>query len=192
MVTHTQNLCSAFTHPKGTHTAVNTHTLWTRAGLVIWHTGHFPGGPTHYRAGTCSSWIYIYIYIYIYSLKCWWAAWTKKLPGPIFLSQSSPAVNTHPEQWAAFYAAVPREQLGVCGIEGRESIVHSLPQQFLPARDSNSQPFDCESNSLTITPRLQNFYYEVNYPFRQNSQFQYCQWLPGSCYGVASTLLYVC
>ncbi len=29
--------------------------LIIRAGLVIWHTGHFPGGPTHYRAGTCSS-----------------------------------------------------------------------------------------------------------------------------------------
>ncbi len=26
MVTHTQNLCSALTHPKCTHTAVNTHT----------------------------------------------------------------------------------------------------------------------------------------------------------------------
>ncbi len=29
MVTHTRNLCSAFTHPKCTHTAVNTHTPWT-------------------------------------------------------------------------------------------------------------------------------------------------------------------
>ncbi len=67
--------------------------LWIpiRVGLVIWHTGHFPGGPTHYRAGTCSSWIYIYIYIYIcVCSKWWWAAWTKKMPGPIFLSQSSP------------------------------------------------------------------------------------------------------
>ncbi len=45
-------------------------------------------------------------------------------------------VNTHPEQWAAIYAAVPGEQLGVrClaqghlsrGIEGGESAVHSLP-----------------------------------------------------------------
>ncbi len=40
-------------------------------------------------------------YIYIYSSKCWWAAWTKKMPGPIFLSQSSPGSNhnqTHPNQ----------------------------------------------------------------------------------------------
>ncbi len=29
MVTHTRNSCSAFTHPKCTHTAVNTHTPWT-------------------------------------------------------------------------------------------------------------------------------------------------------------------
>ncbi len=45
-------------------------------------------------------------------------------------------VNTHPELWAAIYAEVPREQLGVrClaqghlsrGVEGGESAVHSLP-----------------------------------------------------------------
>ncbi len=29
MVTHTRNSCSAFTHPKCTHPAVNTHTPWT-------------------------------------------------------------------------------------------------------------------------------------------------------------------
>ncbi len=29
MVTHTRNSCSAFTHPRCTHTAVNTHTPWT-------------------------------------------------------------------------------------------------------------------------------------------------------------------
>ncbi len=52
-------------------------------------------------------------------------------------------VNTHPEQWAAIYAAAPREQLGVrClaqgshlsrGIEGGESAVHSLPTPTIPA-----------------------------------------------------------
>ncbi len=57
------------------------------------------------------------------------------------------SVNTHPEQWAAIYAAVPGEQLGVrCLAQGH--------LQFLPARDSSSQPFDYESNSLTIRPRL--------------------------------------
>ncbi len=52
-------------------------------------------------------------------------------------------VNTHPEQWAAIYAAAPGEQLGVrClaqgfhlsrGIEGEESAVHSLPPPTIPA-----------------------------------------------------------
>ncbi len=51
-------------------------------------------------------------------------------------------VNTHPEQWAAIYAAAPEEQLGVRrfdqehlsrGIEGGESAVHSLPPPTIPA-----------------------------------------------------------
>ncbi len=75
------------------------------------------------------------------------------------------AVNTHtyPEQWRAIYAAAPGEQLGHLsrGIEGVESAGYSLPHlQFLPARDSNSQPFDYESDSLTIRPRI---------PFKKNS-----------------------
>ncbi len=68
------------------------------------------------------------------------------------------AVNTHPEQWAAIYAAAPGEQLGVrClaqghlshGIEGGESAVHSPPPTYNPCRPSNpcrqysnSQPLD--------------------------------------------------
>ncbi len=44
-------------------------------------------------------------------------------------------VHTHssehtPEQWAAIYAAVPVEQLGV--IEGGESAAHSLPPPSIP------------------------------------------------------------
>ncbi len=51
-------------------------------------------------------------------------------------------VNTHPEQWAAIYAAAPGEQLrfgallkGISGrgIEGGESAVHSLPPPTIPA-----------------------------------------------------------
>ncbi len=51
-------------------------------------------------------------------------------------------VNTHPEQWAAIYAAAPREQLGVrClaqghlsrGIEGGESAGYLLPPPTVPA-----------------------------------------------------------
>ncbi len=52
------------------------------------------------------------------------------------------AVNAHPEQWAAIYAAAPGEQLGVrClaqghhsrGIERGASAVHSLPSPTIPA-----------------------------------------------------------
>ncbi len=73
------------------------------------------------------------------------------------------AVNTDPEQWAGIYAAAPGEQLGLGALLKGTSIVvsrvesalciHYPPHlQFLPARDSNSQPFDYESNSLTIRP----------------------------------------
>ncbi len=65
-------------------------------------------------------------------------------------SEHTHTVNTHPEQWAAIYAAAPGEQLGVrClaqghlsrGIEGGESAVHSLPPPTIPScRDSNPQP----------------------------------------------------
>ncbi len=57
-------------------------------------------------------------------------------------SEHTHTVNTHPEQWAAIYAAAPGEQLGArClaqgqlshGIEGGESTVHSLPPPTIPA-----------------------------------------------------------
>ncbi len=62
----------------------------------------------------------------------------------------------------------------------RALYIHSPHLQFLPARDSNSQPFDYESDSLTIRPRLlpiqvwknmrvskwwQNVHFWVNYSF---------------------------
>ncbi len=88
------------------------------------------------------------------------------------ISEHTQTVNTHPEQWAAIYAAEPREQLGVrclaqghlsCGIEGGESAVHSLPPhlQFLPARDSNSQPLGYKSDSLTIRPTVLLLFYFI-------------------------------
>ncbi len=81
-------------------------------------------------------------------------------------SEHTHTVDTHPEQWAAIFVAAPGEQLGVrClaqghlsrGIEGGESAEHSLPPPTIPAgprQDSNSQPLDYESNSLTSRPRL--------------------------------------
>ncbi len=69
-------------------------------------------------------------------------------------------VNTQPEQWEAIHAAASGSSwgfgallkgtsVGVSKVE-RALDVHSLHLQFLPARDSNSQPFNYESDSLTI------------------------------------------
>ncbi len=66
---------------------------------------------------------------------------TRKLSSAINPSKVHTAVNTHPEQWAAIYAAAPGEQLGVrClaqghlsrGFEVGESAVHSLPPPTIP------------------------------------------------------------
>ncbi len=74
-------------------------------------------------------------------------------------SELTHTVNTHPEQWAAIYATAPQEQLGDrCLAQGhlvvvlkveRALYIHS-PQQYLLDCDSNSQPFDYESNSLQL------------------------------------------
>ncbi len=75
-------------------------------------------------------------------------------------------VNTYPEQWTAIYAEAPGEQLGLhCLAQGLLSPQYSVLRmeralyihphlQFLQARDSNSQPLDYESDSLTIRPWL--------------------------------------
>ncbi len=61
---------------------------------------------------------------------------------PIQSAHTQQWTHTHPEQWAAIYAAAPGEQLGVrClaqghlsrGIEGGESAVHSLSPPTIPA-----------------------------------------------------------
>ncbi len=87
------------------------------------------------------------------------------------------AVNTHLEQWAAIYAAAPREQLGVwClaeghlshGIEGGESAGYSLPPPTIPA--GPRQPFNYESNSLTIKPRLARIYIYIYIYLMLNAQ----------------------
>ncbi len=137
--THTHTAVNTHTHTAvntHTHTAVNTHThtqQWTHTHPEQWtHTQSSEHTP---RAVNTHP-----------------EQWTH-------------TVNTHPEQWAAVYAVVPGEQLWVrClaqghlrrGIEGGERVlyIHSLHLQVLPAWDSNSQPFDYESDSLTIMPRL--------------------------------------
>ncbi len=61
-------------------------------------------------------------------------------------SEHTHTVNTHPEQWAAIYAAAPIEQLGV----ERALYIHSPHRQFLPAETRTRKPYDYESDSLTI------------------------------------------
>ncbi len=63
-------------------------------------------------------------------------------------------VDIHPEQWAAIFAAAPREQLGVhClaqghlsrGTEGGDSAGYSLPLPTIPARP------ETQTHNLWIT-----------------------------------------
>ncbi len=86
-------------------------------------------------------------------------------------------VNTHLEQWAAIHAAAPGEQLGVwClaqghlsrGIEGGRERCTFTPPTYNSCRtwDSNSQPLDYESDSLTIRPRL-----PPNWAYNELSKF---------------------
>ncbi len=93
-------ICSLhLTHPKCTHTAVNTHT-------------HTPW--THTR------------------------------------SSGQPFILRRPGSSWGFGALLKGPSVVVL----RALYIHSLHLQSLPARDSNSQPLDYESDSLTIRPRL--------------------------------------
>ncbi len=75
----------------------------------------------------------------------------------------------------SIYAVAPREQLlkfliVVLRME-RALDIHSPHLQFLPAGDSNSQPFDYESDSLTIRPQLppiMNLYFSKKRWFKVN------------------------
>ncbi len=93
-------------HPKCTHTAVNTHT-------------HTPW--THTR------------------------------------SSGQPFMLRRPGSSWGFGALLKGTSVVVLRVE-RALYIHSPHLQFLPARDSNSQPLDYESDSLTIRPRLPHYY----------------------------------
>ncbi len=102
-----------------------------------WHTAKY-GDP------------YSEFVLYIYPSKCTHTA----------VNTHTHTVNTHPEQWAAIYAAAPGDQLGVRYLaQGhlvvvlkveRMLYVYSSHRQSLPDRNSNSQPFDYESDSLPL------------------------------------------
>ncbi len=81
---------------------------------------------------------------------------------------------THPEQWAAIYAAAPGEQLGPCsrahrrGIDGRESAVHSLPPPTIPARPRLELAiFPLWVQLSTIGPQLPPTYCHVSWNNKQ-------------------------
>ncbi len=72
-------------------------------------------------------------------------------------------MNTHPEQWAAIYAAEPGEQLEVRwlaqahlsrGIEGEESAVNSLPPP--PTISTGPQTPRLEPATFRLRFRLSN------------------------------------
>ncbi len=97
----------------------------------------------------------------IYSQVWWPILGIRALPLPIQVhTQQWTHTHTHPEQWAAIYAVAPGEQLGVrCLSQGhlvvvlrveRALYIHSPHRQSLPDRDSNSQPFNYESDSLPL------------------------------------------
>ncbi len=134
------------THTTHTHTntrgAVGSHLCCGTQGAV---GGLVPCSHTHTHTHT-EQWAALYAAAPREQLGVWCLALTH--------------THTHTEQWAALYAAAPREQLGVwCLAQGhhvmvlkveRALCIHSPHQQSLPDRDSNSQPFNYESDFLPL------------------------------------------
>ncbi len=67
-------------------------------------------------------------------------------------SSGQPFMLRRPGSWE-FGVLLKSTSVQVLRVE-RALDIHSPHQQFLPARDSNLQPLDYESDSLTIRPRL--------------------------------------
>ncbi len=97
--------------------------------------------------------------------QVWWPIlWICALhsthPSAHYTAVSTHTVNTHPEQWAAIYAAVPGEQLGdrflaqgsnLRGIEGGESADYSLLPSSIPA-GTETRTCDLRFISPTLYP----------------------------------------
>ncbi len=73
---------------------------------------------------------------------------------------------THPEQWAAIYAAEPGEQLGV-----RSWYWRWRESTYNPCRtwDSNPRPLGYESDALTFRPRLPLYHTIWAIKYKQNA-----------------------
>ncbi len=72
-------------------------------------------------------------------------------------SSGQPFMLRRPGSSWGFSALLKGTSVVVLRVE-RVLYIHSPHLQFLPARDSNSQPLDHESDSLTIKPRLPPFF----------------------------------
>ncbi len=81
------------------------------------------------------------------------------------------AVNTHPEQWAAIYAAAHGEQLGFGAL-----LKGTLVVVLRVERARTIQPLDYESNSLTIRPRLPHESFSIKKKKKKTlcNQFKTC------------------
>ncbi len=83
--------------------------------------------------------------------------WRDKRPSMVTHARTHTAVNTHTHTPGAVGEQLQVRYLAQghlsCGIDGGQSLPH---WQFLPARDSNPQSLDYESDSLTIRPCLGN------------------------------------
>ncbi len=189
-------------HPKCTHTAVNTHLeqcthtqQWTHTAVNTHpeQCTHTHTVNTHLEQCTRTA-----VNTHTVNTHTWSSAHTQQCTHTHTVNthpeQCTHTVNTHPEQcthththththtlwthtrssahtqcthtWSSGSSA--GEQLGVrCLAQGHLVVVlkvesaldiHSPHRQSLPDRDSNPQPLDYESGSLTIRPRLSHIY----------------------------------
>ncbi len=85
--------------------------------------------------------------------KCTHTAVNTHTPWTHTRSSGQPFMLRRPGSSCGFGALLKGTSVVVLRVK-RALDIHSPHLQFLPARDSNSQPLDYESNSLTIRPRL--------------------------------------
>ncbi len=86
--------------------------------------------------------------------------------------------HTQPKQWAAIHAVVTGEQGSVPSRSSQSWYwgwrERSPLPQSLPDRDSNSQPFNYESKSLTIRPRLPHEHKHIKF-YQSSSFYVHCK-----------------
>ncbi len=135
MVTHTQNSCSAFNPYKvHTHTAVNTHT----------HREHTPGSHSY-----CGAHTHRKVHTHTHREHTHTVNTHREHTHTPWTHTRQPFILRRPVSSWGFGALLK----GTSVVVLRALYIHPPPLQFLPARDSNPQPFKYESDSLTIGPQ---------------------------------------